>query len=248
MLTTERHALLLSRLQTEGRLVAGELAAALGLSEDTIRRDLRDLAAEGLLTRVHGGALPASPTHRPLARRATLEPEAKRRLARRGAALVRDGMTVLVDGGTTNLLLVQALPPGLVCTIVTHSPTIAAATEALPAVEVILLGGRIFRHSMVALGADTAEALARVNADLLFLGVTGVHPQAGLTTGDHEEARMKARMIARAGDCVVLATPDKIGTASAFSVAPLTALAALIVAGGPDPAAWLPEAVGVIRA
>jgi DeoR/GlpR family transcriptional regulator of sugar metabolism len=242
MLTSERQSLLMSRLADEGRLLAGELARELGVSEDTIRRDLRELAARGLVLRVHGGALPASPTHRPLAARAGLRAGEKARLAAAAAGLVRDGMTLLVDGGTTNLALVAALSPRLVATVVTHSPTIAAALEPLPGVEVIVLGGRLFRHSMVALGADTAEALARVQADLLFLGITGLHLEAGLTTGDHEEARFKARLVARAAETVVLATADKIGAASPFQVAPLSSLGTLVAV---EPPAWLPGNVAV---
>jgi DeoR/GlpR family transcriptional regulator of sugar metabolism len=245
MLTTERHALLLARLTAEGRLVAADLARDLSVSEDTVRRDLRDLAARGLVQRVHGGALPASPTHRPLAARAEMRPGEKAALGRAGAALVRDGMTLLVDGGTTHLALVAALPQALSATVVTHSPTVAAALEPYAGVEVILLGGRLFRHSMVALGADTAEALARVQADLLFLGVTGVHPEAGLTTGDHEEARFKARLVARAAETVVLATADKLGASSPFAVAPLDAVSCLIAV---DPPEWLPGPVTARRA
>jgi DeoR/GlpR family transcriptional regulator of sugar metabolism len=244
MLTTERQSLLVARLAAEGRLVAADLARELGVSEDTIRRDLRDLAAQGLAQRVHGGALPASPTHRPLAARAGLRRDEKARLGRAAAGLVRDGMTLLIDGGTTNLALVAALPVTLSATVVTHSPAIAAAFEPLAQVEVILLGGRLFRHSMVALGADTAEALGRVQADLLFLGVTGLHAQAGLTTGDHEEARFKARMVARAAETVVIATADKLGAASPFAIASLDALATLVAA---EPPAWLPETVAVRR-
>ncbi|EYD76164.1 transcriptional regulator, DeoR family [Rubellimicrobium mesophilum DSM 19309] len=98
MLTRERKALLLDRLAVEGRLVAATLAVELQVSEDTIRRDLRELAAEGRLTRVHGGALPASPTHRPLAERGAMQPEAKVRLGRRAAELIRPGQIIIVDG------------------------------------------------------------------------------------------------------------------------------------------------------
>lgn len=236
MLTTQRKALLLDRLRAEGRLVARDLAQDLGTSEDTIRRDLRELAAEGLLTRVHGGALPASPTHRPLHDRATMQTEAKQQLGRKGAALIQPGQVVILDGGTTHLAVVQALPPGLAATIVTHSPTIAAALEPFAALEVILIGGRLMRHSMVALGAAAQDGFAHIRADLCLLGVTGVHPEAGLTTGDHEEALIKRRMMQSAGETVVLATPDKLGTASAYQIAPLDQ-ARVITAG--DAPGWL---------
>jgi DeoR/GlpR family transcriptional regulator of sugar metabolism len=241
MLTRERKALLLDRLSVEGRLVAATLAVELQVSEDTIRRDLRELAAEGLLTRVHGGALPASPTHRPLAERSAMQTEAKVRLGRRGAELIRPGQIVILDGGTTNLALVRALPRNLRATIVTHSPTVAAALESFEHLDVILIGGTLLRLSMVALGAGTAEAFGRISADLLFLGVTGVHREAGLTTGHPEEAELKARLIRSAAETVVLATPDKIGATSPFQVAPLDAASSLVTLGArPD---WLPQSL-----
>ncbi len=241
MLTTERKAALLERLAHSGSLVAATVAAEWGVSEDTIRRDLRDLAAKGRLVRVHGGALPVSPTHLPLAKRAGLQRDAKARLGRVAAALIRADMIVLMDGGTTHLAVVEALPQSLRATIVTHSPGIAAALEQHVFVDVILIGGRLFRHSMVAMGPSTQDALSRLRADLCFLGVTGVHPDLGLTTGDAEEAALKGKLIASSAETVVLATPEKIGAASPWIIAPLARIDHLITTGArPD---WLHGAV-----
>ena len=239
MLAAARRALLLGRLQKDGRLVAKELAAELDLSEDSIRRDLRDLAAEGLLTRVYGGALPASPAVADYAARSSIAAASKTRVAARAAALVQPGSTVILDGGTTTLALVRALPRDLDCTIVTHSPTIAAALLD-HAAEVLVLGGRLFKHSAVTSGAAAAESAGRVSADLFFLGVTGVHPAQGLTTGDADEAAMKRVLASRAADTYVLASTEKIGTASPFQVLPLGEVTALIVDRRTPPDALLP--------
>lgn len=246
MLTSERRRRLLDRLARDGRLVATTLATELGTSEDTIRRDLRELAAEGLLQRVHGGALPASPATQPLAARRTLAPDIKERLARRAVGLLRPGMTVILDGGTTNAALAAALPRDLPLLVVTHSPTIATLLEPFGRVDVILIGGRLLRHSMVAVGAETTEAYARVRADLCLLGVTGIHPEAGLTTGDHEEAAIKRRMVAQAAETAVIATPDKLGAVSPFAVVPLASMATLVIAANevaPDLGGWTGEVV-----
>jgi DeoR/GlpR family transcriptional regulator of sugar metabolism len=246
MLTEQRKQLLLDRLARDGRIVAKELSAELGLSEDTIRRDLRELAGEGRLTRVHGGALPASPTVANLAARRSMATEEKARLGRKAASLIQRGQRVFIDGGTTHLELVRALPLDLDFTVITHSPTIAAALEPHQAVEVILIGGRLFRHSMVAVGAEALEQIQRLRIDLGFVGLTGLHPEEGGTTGDFEEAAIKRAVVTRSAETVVLATAEKLGAVSACNVCALKDLTSLVVTREADVKA-LTE-VEVIRA
>lgn len=227
MLPASRRDLLLERLHRDGRLVAGDLATELGISEDSIRRDLRELAAAGLLTRVYGGALPVSAALGDYSARTAVSPESKRRVAARAAGLVLPGTTVILDGGTTTLEVVRALPRSLECTVITHSPTIAAALLE-HAADVFVLGGRLFKHSAVTSGAAAAEAAARIRADVFLLGVTGVHPVGGLTTGDPDEAAMKRALAARAADTYVLASTEKIGAVSPYDVLPLGDVTAVV--------------------
>lgn len=239
MLTTSRKADLLERLARDGQLQVGPLATEFGVSEDTLRRDLRDLAAEGKLIRVHGGAVPASPTNIPLADRVGKHADEKSLLGKRLADLIGDDMVIIIDGGTTHLNIARALPSQRRCTVVTHSPAIAISFERHQNIEVILIGGRIFRHSMVALGTETAQAFDRIHADLCLMGVTGVHPDLGLTTGDSDEAAIKRVMMGAAAETIVAATPDKIGRASPWQIAPLDQLSTLVLLGDrPD---WLPD-------
>jgi DeoR/GlpR family transcriptional regulator of sugar metabolism len=236
MLAAQRRDLLLSRLRAEGRLVAKDLAAELGLSEDSVRRDLRELAAAGLCQRVYGGALPVSPAVADYATRGHVAMESKRRVAVAAARLVRPGSTVILDGGTTALLVAQALPRDLRATVVTHSPTVAVALVDHPEIEVYLLGGRLFKHSVVTCGAAAGEAAQTVTADLFLLGVTGVHHETGLTTGDADEAAMKRTLARRAADTFVLASAEKIGAASPFTVLALSAVSGIITDAPPhDP-------------
>jgi DeoR/GlpR family transcriptional regulator of sugar metabolism len=228
MLVAQRRDLLLDRLRRDGRIIAKDLATELGLSEDSVRRDLRDLAAAGLCQRVYGGALPASPAIGDYTARRDIAVASKHKVAARAAALIPPGSTVIIDGGTTALALVHALPADLKALVVTHSPTVAAALATHATVEIYLIGGRIFKHSVVACGAAAVEAAEGVTADLFFLGVTGVHPRTGLTTGDADEAAMKRALSRRAADTYVLASTEKIGAASPFSVLPLTAVAGVI--------------------
>lgn len=227
MLAAARKNLLLERLRIDGRLVAKEIAAELGLSEDSIRRDLRELDAAGLAVRVYGGALPASPAVADYAARTSVAPESKRRVATAAVGLIEPGSTVILDGGTTTLAMVEELPKSFHGTVITHSPTIAAALLD-HAADVFLIGGQIFKHSAVACGAAAVEAANRISADLFFLGVTGIHPTAGLTTGDAEEAAMKRALASRAAETYVLGSNEKIGTASRYTVLPLDQVAGVI--------------------
>lgn len=230
MLAASRKDLLLARLRADGRIVAKELAAELGLSEDSIRRDLRELDAAGLAVRVYGGALPASPAVADYAGRQSLATDSKQRIARFAARLIEPGSTVLIDGGTTALAVVRALPLDTECTIITHSPTVAAALLDHVA-EVFILGGRLFKHSAVASGAAAMEAAQAITADRFLLGVTGIHESAGLTTGDADEAAMKRALASRAGETFVLGSSEKIGAVSRYAVLPFADIAGVIVDG-----------------
>ena len=234
MLTTHRKKAILDLLKRDGQVVATDLSVAFEVSEDTIRRDLRELAAEGLLQRVHGGALPASPATAPFATRLGVEAEAKLRIARKAASLISPGQVVIIDGGTTSDLLVRQLPPELAATVVTHSPSVAVALAGHASVEVILLGGRLFKHSIVTVGAAAIEAASHVNADLYFMGVTGVHPTAGLSTGDFEEAHVKRALAARAAETIVLASASKLNAASPYRIGDIDLSQGIIVERGID--------------
>jgi DeoR/GlpR family transcriptional regulator of sugar metabolism len=229
MLTRQRKQLILERLRLEGQIVAATLSQELGLSEDTVRRDLRALASEGLLQRVHGGALPASPALGNLAARSGVEVAGKLAIARAAAAMLRPGQVVFVDGGTTCLQLALQLAPALKANVVTHSPSIASALVQHPNVEVVLIGGRLFKHSAVTVGASAIEAIARIHADCYFMGVTGVSVHAGLTTGDLEEAHVKRSLMTQAAETWVLASAEKLNAASAYVVAACQQATGLVV-------------------
>ena len=128
MLREERHYYILEHLRSEGRVQTLDLSRTLQVSEDTLRRDLRDLAAAGKLQRVHGGALPRSPAVGSVAERETQSAQPKQALATAAARLLQDGQVILLDGGSTNLQVARSLPRTLKATIVTSSPAIVIGT------------------------------------------------------------------------------------------------------------------------
>jgi DeoR/GlpR family transcriptional regulator of sugar metabolism len=231
MLTSHRKQAILAALKRDGQVVAKSLSETFDVSEDTIRRDLRELAAEGLLQRVHGGALPSSPAAGDFVQRQQISPDAKSAIARKAASLISPGQVVIFDGGTTCVQLARHLPPSLQATVVTHSPSVAVELVDHPGIEVVMIGGRLFKHSIVNVGAAAIEAIGHIRADTYFMGVTGVHPTEGLSTGDLEEAYVKRALLARAAEVVVLASAEKLNAASAYVIAQVTAVNTLIVEG-----------------
>jgi DeoR/GlpR family transcriptional regulator of sugar metabolism len=228
MLTEERRAVLLTRLQRDGKIVAAEVGPALGVSIDTIRRDLQELANAGLARRVHGGALPPTSGALPYAARQAHAPLAKAAIARATAKLLHDGQVVLLDGGTTTLEVARHLAPDLQATVVTNSPEIASALADHATVEVALLGGILDKGSRVVVGAATIDALRSIRADVLVLGICSIHPEVGITVDELEESYVKRAMIANAAEVVAVASADKLGSAAQYVVAPVSELTHLV--------------------
>ncbi|GFZ97104.1 DeoR/GlpR family DNA-binding transcription regulator [Dyella caseinilytica] len=251
MLTSHRKQAILAALKRDGQVVAKTLSEVFGVSEDTIRRDLRELAVDGLLQRVHGGALPSSPAAGDFVQRQQISTDAKSAIARKAATLIAPGQVVLFDGGTTCVELARHLPPSLQATVVTHSPSVAVALVDHPGIEVVLIGGRLFKHSIVTVGAAAIEAIGHIRADTYFMGVTGVHPTEGLSTGDLEEAYVKRALVARAAEVVVLASAEKLNAASPYVIAEATAATMLVVEGDTPEAVTDPFAalgIAILRA
>ena len=229
MLTRERKDHILAILRRDRRLVAKDVSRELGLSEDTIRRDLRELAGEGLLKRVHGGALPMAPAMADLKTRNALSPEGKVAIGRAAAALVRPGQVVFLDGGTTAIQVARHLALDLDATVVTHSPSVAVALAEHSQLYIELIGGRLYRHSGVAMGAGAVEAIGRIRADFYFMGASGIQADLGCMTGDAEEAAIKRLMSRRSAETVLLASREKLGAMAPFGIVGLEEIGTLIV-------------------
>jgi DeoR/GlpR family transcriptional regulator of sugar metabolism len=242
VLADERRALILDRLRTQGRVLAADLTAELDVSSDTIRRDLRELDDAGLLRRVHGGALPRHGDGAPFEARARRAPEAKASIARRAAECVRDGQLVVLDGGTTTLEVARALgdKPRLRASVITTSPPIALTLAEHPGLEVTVVGGTLRPNSLVTVGAAAVQELRLIRADVVFLGVCGLHPEIGVTTQDVEERHVKAAMIEGAAEVIALADHDKLGTAMSVVVAPLSAVTCVVTDAEADDEALAP--------
>lgn len=249
-LPDERQRLILEHLHTHGRVIAAEFAAAMAISEDSIRRDLRELAARGLCQRVYGGALPLA-TSTPLKQRQEKHAGRKMALARAAASLVREGQVLLLDAGSTNSALAAALPAGLGLTVITNAPDIAQRLIEREGFEIILIGGRIDVHIGASVGAQALQETELLRADLCFPGACAVDPVHGLWGLDSEESRLKRAMIGVSGRTVIVATDDKLGGSATYRVSGIENVHHLVVESSAPKAlctAFARRGVSVLRA
>jgi DeoR/GlpR family transcriptional regulator of sugar metabolism len=228
MLAAQRKDHLLALLNREGRVVAKAVADELDVSEDAIRRDLRELAEERKLLRVYGGALPLPASEPPVRERTDLATESKERVARAAVATIRPDSTIVLDAGTTTLAMARMLPSGTGLTVITPSPAIALAVVERSDARVIMIGGELSRHSLVTGGGLAMEAIQHLAADTFFLGATGIDPERGLTTGELDDAVTKRALASRCTETVALASEEKIGAVARYPVLALDAVTAII--------------------
>jgi DeoR/GlpR family transcriptional regulator of sugar metabolism len=228
MLSAERKQLILESIGRDGRVVAAELSQRFNVSEDTIRRDLRELASEGLVHRVHGGALPNAPVVQSYAARAGQAPAEKAAIAQAAAALAQSGQVIAIDGGTTPLQVAEHLPRDLRATIVTHSLPVLSALAGRDGLELIAVGGRMMGDTLVAVGPAAVDAYRAIHPDLCILGVAGLDVAAGLTALNADEAIVKRAMAQGARRVVAVAAADKLGTAGPFVVDPIGRITDLV--------------------
>src|ERR1700731_62762 len=227
-LKEERHQYILELLGSEGRVLAADLSSRYRVSEDPIRRDLRELASSGKIQRVHGGALPRRAEAVPFVSRQQIDMESKIGIARVAADMVRDGQVGLIDGGTTNLRIASYLSRERSATIVANSPPLALALADHPKLSVLMLGGNFLKEARVTTGIETIRRVESIRADLCFLGMCSLHPEVGITVGDREEAYVKQAMIGASTEVVGLISLGKMGTSLPYLVGPASRLTRLI--------------------
>ncbi|WP_263140089.1 DeoR/GlpR family DNA-binding transcription regulator [Pseudomonas sp. RIT-PI-AD] len=231
----ERRDYIMERLTRQGKVLAVDLARDLGATEDTIRRDLRDLASNGQCKRIYGGALPLSPASQPLSERVDETPGRKQALARAAVTLVKPRHVLIIDAGSTNVAIAAHLPKDMPLTVVTNAPSVADALSGHDQVVLILLGGLVNKRIGAAVGVRTLRDVMSTHADLCFLGVCALDAQAGLAVFDSEEAELKKAMIEASEKVVVAATMEKLGTRAAFHIAAAQHIGCLVVEKDTEP-------------
>jgi len=225
----QRQSLIRELLLKEGRVVCVKLSQELQVSEHTIRRDLQELAREGVCKRVYGGAVSISSASGNFATRMEEGQAGKALLGRAGAQLIRDGGCVFIDAGTTNLAVAKAIPPELVLTVVTNAPAIAAEAMNLPRLEVIMLGGRIQARTGAALGITPLKQVEDMRFDQCFLGACALDAAEGLTVFDYDDAEFKRALVCQSNEVIVALTSDKIPSVARYKVMSCEEISTLVV-------------------
>lgn len=230
LLMPERQARIQALLQQNGRVLAVELAETFAVSEDTIRRDLREMAATGLCQRVYGGALAIGAPVKTLRERSRERVPQKRALAQALYQHIQPEMLIFLDVSSVNMVLAELLAvKPMRLTIVTNTPAIAALLADVAEIELIMIGGPVNSRNSACVGARALRDIESFNPDLCILGVCAVDAAIGLTADLFEDAEFK-RCIAQRSRAVMLAvTGEKLGQKAAHNVLDLQHVTTMIV-------------------
>lgn len=213
MYAEERQAAIVTRARAEGRVEVASMAESLGVTTETVRRDLTALERAGVLRRVHGGAIPVERLgfEPPLATRDSVMTVEKERIAKAALAELPDDGSILLDAGSTTHRLAEAIPVDRELTVIVNSPPLATLLASRPNISVIMLGGRVRGRTLATVDDWALAPLANLHVDVAFMATNGISVERGLTTPDPAEASMKRTMIASARRTVLLADHTKVG-------------------------------------
>jgi len=225
LLVEERRRLIVELVELQGRATVEELATRFGTSTVTIRADLDALVRNAAIARSHGGALPMAPATNdtPLNIKETRWHAQKLRIGLAAAKMIRDGETIILDSGSTTVEIARQIRQMKFesLTVITNALNIALELSGLPHIRVMMLGGLLRDTSYSLVGPDAEQALSKLSADKLFLGVDGLDPVVGVTTPDPLEATLNALMIRVSRETIAVFDASKLGQRSLSVITPV---------------------------
>lgn len=234
MLKEERHSFIIREINLHNKVLSSDLSSQLNVSEDTIRRDLKELDESGKVLKVHGGAISKS-FHFPFSNNGEIyAQEAKRGIARKAIKLIKDGMVVLTGGGTTMIELARMVPDDLQATFFTISPLVAIELVEHPSITVISVGGQLSKNAQVNMGASVINALNDIHVDLCLLGANGISMQEGITDSDWEVVQVKRAMIRCSKRLAIMCIAEKLNSVQRMKVCDLNQMSYLLTELPPD--------------
>lgn len=227
MLKEERQAYIIKQINLHNKVLSSDLSAELNVSEDTVRRDLNELAESGKIFKVHGGALSKS-FHHPFTEKETYAKDSKKEIARKALKLLKDEMVVLVGGGTTMIEFARMIPKNLRCTFFTVSPLVALELVENSNLNVILIGGQLSANSHISIGSIVINQLTDIRVDLCFLGTNGLCVEHGITDSDIEVVQVKKAMIKASRRTAIVSIAEKLDSIQKMKVCNLNSINYLI--------------------
>ena len=239
MLTTdERRAAIVEWISKQQTVRVSDLSEELGISEVTIRRDLKFLEGAGVLRRTHGGAVsvPNTIAHRSHASKMQIRIAEKERIGQAAADMIRDGDRVVLDSGTTVLQVARHISMDILntgrLTVITGSVPIISELGHWKGVHLIVVGGIYLPADEVLIGPQAIASLNGLHADKMFCGADGLSFSNGLTTSNLLEAEVDRAMVAASGEVIAVADSSKIGRIGLATIVPLNRLTRLITDTG----------------
>jgi DeoR family transcriptional regulator of aga operon len=235
MRQSERLSAILEALANDGSVGVADLATELDVSAATVRRDLEFLEHQRMLTRTHGGAVAQGVLYElPLRYKSARHQEEKKRIAAEAASRVADGVAIGLTGGTTTTEVARAVIDRQRLTVVTNALNIASELAIRPNLKLVVTGGYARPESYELVGPLAEQALAGLNLDVVFLGVDGISPTAGITTHHEVEAHTNLALIERARHVVVVTDSSKIGLVAFAQICPIDRVHEVITDAGAD--------------
>ena len=221
MLKQERHQLILRKLKSNRKVLSARLSTEFDVSEDTVRRDLKELEAKNLLYKVHGGALTIEDKILTYNERSVSDLDKKKAIAKKAVSLICSGQVIIMSGSTANLALARIIPHDINATIFTYSLPIAIELTHHPLIEVIFIGGKLNKTAQVTVGIDVINSISNIRADICFMGVGGIDTKRGMTEANWEVAHIKKSMIQASDFVVALSINKRLNQVKRYSVVPI---------------------------
>lgn len=228
MLKKERQSLILREVNIHNRVLLTDISSKFNVSDDTARRDLQELADADKIIKVRGGALSKSYQLYSYKEHDIYAYEEKTIIARKAVSMMRDGMLILISGGSTNLEIARILPRELKATFITVSLSTAMQLQDHPNCETIFLGGKLSKTAGISIGGEVINQLQGIRADLCFIGTNAIDTNLGVTDSDWEVVIVKRAMIAAGEKVIVLSISEKLNTVQKLSIAKLNNIDTLI--------------------
>ncbi|RNI33624.1 DeoR/GlpR transcriptional regulator [Hanamia caeni] len=246
MLKIERQSFILHQVNLHNKVLSTDLSKQMKVSDDTIRRDIQQLADDGKVIKFHGGALSPSFHNNHSSSKDVYAYTQKKIIAQKAISIIKDGMFVLTTGGTTIIEMARALPPELHATFISGSIPALAEYIVHPNIEVIAIGDKISKDSKITVGSDAISRIKELKVDLCILGISAINLETGVSDNDWEVVQIKKAMIAASQKVACLTISEKINSRQPFQVCEINKIDTIVTELSAEDALLAPyKSVGI---